>query len=35
MIIWELNSHNIKAQALYEKMGMTTEKDVKHYIHYW
>lgn len=31
----ETGANNMKAQALYEKMGMTTEKDVKHYIHYW
>ena len=34
-IALETGANNSKAQALYEKMGMRIENDVKHYIHYW
>ena len=34
-ITLETGTNNIKAQALYEKMGMVTENDVKHYMYYW
>lgn len=34
-IALETGASNIKAQALYEKMDMRIEHDVKHYIHYW
>ncbi|MEK4423641.1 GNAT family N-acetyltransferase [Solibacillus sp. FSL K6-1523] len=34
-ITLETGSSNTKAQALYEKMGMEIEDDVKHYTYYW
>lgn len=34
-ITLETGANNKKAQALYEKMGMAIESDVKHYIYYW
>lgn len=34
-ITLETGVSNTKAQALYEKMNMVIENDVKHYIYYW
>lgn len=34
-IALETGALNTKAQALYEKVGMEVETDVKHYIYYW
>ncbi len=34
-IALETGVSNTKAQALYEKVGMAVEKDIKHYIYYW
>ena len=34
-ITLETGANNTKAQALYEKMGMTIDNDVKHYVYYW
>lgn len=31
----ETGKDNLQAQALYEKVGMINETNVKHYIHYW
>lgn len=34
-IALETGANNTNAQALYKKMGMHIENDVKHFIHYW
>ncbi|MGP3739026.1 MULTISPECIES: GNAT family N-acetyltransferase [Bacillus] len=34
-ICLETATSNIKAQQLYEKMGMTSDSSTQHYIYYW